>query len=311
MNIYQNQPEQVESFVKSQSYFLESRLKEKLSPDRFIESISRNPNQYGRKSIYNLNLSDNTTIVLKLNSKGSAENEVKGMNYANSSSIPSPKLIDFYLDSTNPLKNNFLLMDYIDIIPFEEFYQGDEIVHMFGKNYKININEIKSHIKEASELCLKLHQKSGDKNSTYTTNKMKQLFNGFKEKIGDNASLEKELTTLFKYYEENKTDFNNSPEYHLHGDLDPSNLPHTKNGIVLIDWENYHKGDCAEDIAYFALRNFLIPKDFNEQIEKISDQYSKKDSSFNKRLKFHLHLSDIWHQIEKKTPKILSKSLLY
>ena len=309
MNIYQHTPEQVESFVRSQSPFLDERIKATYEPDLSLASISRNSNQGGRKSIYNLHLSDGTAVVLKLYSKEGAQREVEGMNYADLSKLPNPGLFDYDLTNSNPLQNAFLLMGYVDITPVKEMFQGSYEVQKWGKEFRVDQDVLRDHIKEASGVCLQLHQISATKNSMYSSEAMKQLFEKYQSMIRQriDQSSQEELITglegLFRYYEENQVAFQESPEYHLHGDLDPSNLPHTRNGIVLIDWENYHKGDCAEDVAYFAERNLWISEDVEEQIGQICEGYSKKDSTFGTRLGFHLPLSKLWHVVVKGIPK--------
>jgi aminoglycoside phosphotransferase (APT) family kinase protein len=112
------------------------------------------------------------------------------------------------------------------------------------------------------------------------------------------------LNALFKYYGDNQEAFAKSRLCKLHGDLDITNIAHTPEGIMLIDWEHYHEGDSAEDIAYFLERNLLLPKkQFDEQKGIIQERYSKKDATFPVRLYFYTPLmrlqATVYHDIPK------------
>jgi len=313
MDIFNDDVAEIESFVRAHSQFLDERIKISVNSGLTLESITRNLNQGGRKSIYNLYLSDGNIIVLKLYSnkdvKKRVKNEVEGIKYASTLGIPTPGLIDYVMLTDNPLQNAFLLMGYVDSIPFETVFQGDYEFKRRGFSFKVNYEALREHIQDATDSCFNLHQISAPRNPMYTPKRMSYLFRKYQKWIREaiesssQEALIAGLGDLFRYYENHKDSFLKSQEYHLHGDLDPTNIIHTKKGIVLVDWEHYHKGDCAEDIAYFAERNMLIAKDAEEQIGRICENYSRKDSTFGTRLGFHIPLSKLSHVVLRGIPK--------
>jgi hypothetical protein len=310
MRIYEHDIKEVEAFVQSHIGYLDEVLRI-AKPNSKIERIIRNPDQGARKALYDLYLSDDAIVVLKLFGKKGIEQEIAGLNYASSVGVPNPGLICYELNpdkKINSLQNPFLMMGHVILKPVEMMFTGDYKLKKCGRELCVNREALDQYIQEASDLMIGFHQMSSQINPAYHADNMKRLFESyqdlFERKVAPRLQhdLTSELINAFSFFEANQTSFQ-SAEYFLHGDLDPTNIAHTPDGLALIDFECFHTGDSAEDIAYFIHRNVLIPKDAEEQIGSICENYSKNDASFTTRLKFHLQLSKLWHMAIKGMPR--------
>jgi aminoglycoside phosphotransferase (APT) family kinase protein len=254
------------------------------SKARLVE-MDRKANQENR-NIYYLKMSDGSKFILKIYNKGtedakkSIKREVEGLQYAFSAGVPSPELCYYNLSSTNPLGLKFLIVRYITIVSVDDLFVGETEISIGGKKFRINVDAVEKHVQDCIAILCKLHTPTGSSNSIYSSMNMKKTYRTYQKLIQRRSKprYRKQLNTwleaIFEFYEQNQQAFLASPEYHLHGDLDPSNIVHTCRGIVLLDWEYYHKGDCCEDIAFFAERNLILS---DKHLRTIIDRYSSRD----------------------------------
>lgn len=302
--------EEVERQVQRQSDYLEGILNSTLETETGLSSIQRNPNQGRRESIYELNLADSSKLILKLSKPWSVREEIAGLKYAEKTGIPAPGII--YSDETknSPLGIPFIIMDYLCTETPRQLFSGGVPIKRFGRERSVDPIAIQQHVFDSLRVIQALHKPLSATSPGSTPMQKHEEYLYLKGAIQNMAKPEarKQLThvlnALFKYYGDNQEAFAKSRLCKLHGDLDITNIAHTPEGIMLIDWEHYHEGDCAEDIAYFIERNLLLPeKQFEEQKGKILEKYSKKDTTFPKRLHFYTPLArlqaTIYHDIPK------------
>ncbi|MFX0196194.1 MAG: phosphotransferase [Candidatus Hodarchaeota archaeon] len=295
MNIHNHEPEEVEAFVRSQRYFLDDRVKSSLNPDLCIEDISINPNQGGRKTIYNLGLSDGSTVVLKICHNLSIRREIEGLRYASTQDILAPKIHGYEINEDNPLKKPFILMEHVPQ-QFKDAWRGDYEVNIWGgdKVLSVDYEFVRDRLDNLLEVIPRLNKKCERQSPI-------DIFKEYTVYLESNNDFYLKFQELQRFYEKNCQLFQGGLEYHLHGDLDFSNMISTQNGIVFIDWGNYSKGDIAEDLAYFAIRNIWF--DYDEYAGKLVELISKKDKNFAKRFGFHVSMSKLWHVIYHSFPK--------
>jgi aminoglycoside phosphotransferase (APT) family kinase protein len=301
--------EEVERQVRKKISYLEGIVNNALETDVGLSSIQRNPNQGGRKSIYDLNLTDGSKLVLKLSKPCSIKQEIIGMKYAEETGIPAPGIIYSKETKHNPLGIPFIIMDYLCTRPLWQLFSGNVPIKRFGREHSVNPVAIQQHVYDSLQIIQALHA-SHQLSCAHTPEQMQNEYERIKKLIqerkdpDDQECLIMTLDKLFKFYRDNQDSFAKAKSSRLHGDLCISNIAYTPEGIMLIDWEHYHEGDCAEDIAYFLERNLLLPeKQHKEHKGIITEQYSKKDATFPVRLHFYTPLTrlqaTIYHDIPK------------
>jgi hypothetical protein len=286
MDIYSHSAKEVEDFVKDQAFELSAMF------DLDIAVITRNPDQGGRKRIYDLGLSDGSTVVLKICSNSGIRREIEGMRYASTTEISSPKLLGYEINEDNPLKNPFLLMEHVPRQPIVDY--GDYEINLWGRVVTVNYEKVKDRIDNILEVIPKLNKKCERQSPI-------DIFEKYTVFIESNDDLYLKFQELRRFYEKNYQLLQRGLEYHLHGDLDSTNIVTTQKGLIFVDWGHYSKGDVAEELAYFAIRNFWV--DFDEYAGKLVELISKKDKTFAKRFGFHLSMSKLWHVVYKSLPK--------
>lgn len=302
MKILERPPEEVETIVKENIFYLDQLVKKVIGPKVCIKGIVRNPSQGGRKTIYNLTLSNESQIVLKLNEyPNEVSTEVMGLKYANSLGVASPTLIYFEETMGNPLGIPFLLMSYVKgVIP--EYLQDREGMKLCAETVRVDPLTVEQYVQEVLSILRILHKSFSIFRDIYFSERIHRQFRRHSEiliqrKAGGRRlrKLEECFKMLFAFYEDNRKIFIQYPQYHLHGDLDISNILLTEKTIVLIDWELYHMGDCAEDLAYFANRIILSPICKEKALKDIEKLYSQSDPDFPLRFKFYLALDKMFY----------------
>lgn len=274
-----------------------------------VAQIGCNPNQQNRKAIYDLLLSDHSQIILKLCLKNFAsyERELKGLEFANGAGIPGPLLICHGRYFSPSLPVPYFLMTRVERKPLATFFAGQIAADDFERELDSNPELWEFLFRKILDAVRILHQPSiTNENYYYHPKMIQRLWRWYEQKITvfpvQSGLLAGQLKKLFRYYEDHRPIFGQAPYYHVHGDLDPSNLCFTEAGVVLLDWENFHQGDCTEDIAYLLERfpgNLALKTDY---LRIITQLYSKQDPHFTSRLGFQTALTKLWHVLEKGKP---------
>lgn len=216
------------------------------------------------------------------------------MRYASTLEILSPKLLGYEINEDNPLRNPFLLMEHVLPQQSIDAHRGDYKVNVWGRVISVDYEFVRDRIDNLLEVIPGLNKKCERQSPI-------DIFEKYTVYFESNNDLYLKSQELQKFYEKNCQLFQRGLEYHLHGDLDPFNIISTQNGMVFIDWGNYFKGDIAQELAYFAIRNFWV--DFEEYAGKLVELISKKDKTFAKRFGFYLSMSKLWHVVYQSFPK--------
>lgn len=289
MDIYYASRESILKDVKRLTSYLDSIVEESIDPSLYVSRIGLNSTQQFRKHIFDLKLSDERKIILKLVGNREIDFEIEGMKYAKSNNVPAPDLLYFESTKKNPFKLPFLLMEYVKLRDSQELFQGDELVIRWGGVLSIDKEKMNNKIARTVPIIQKLHQPTGLKNYSY-----QNIFSNYGTEYLD-SNLKKRAELLKLFFEKNKEMFIESPYYPIHGDLDSTNVADTNNGIVLIDWEKFNWSDATKDIAYFMERNvFFDEKGF---ISLINNHYQTFDETFSKRLMFQRAITKFEHHL--------------
>lgn len=297
---------EIESILSGQLHYLNKIVQQNYGMGKTVVQVRFNPDQKLRKAIYNLLLSDQTQIILKLCLKRlkSYVRELKGFELIKSSHIPGPELIFHDRCFSESLQVPFFLMNLVERKPYAAFFAGQIAEEDFNRELDSNPELWVFFFRKIIDAVHLLHQSDvTSSNYHYHPRMMKHLFRWYEQKIEvyreKSEQLSDPLRKIFQYYEERRHIFQQAPIYHVHGDLDLSNLIFTNSGVVPLDWENYHRGDCAEDIAYLLERypgNRALKMRY---LTIVIELYSKQDPYFACRLKFQTALTKLWHVLEK------------
>jgi hypothetical protein len=303
MNIHGMNSTQVMVRLESAKDYLDQIVRSGHGDGVSILSVSKLSDQDAKNNIFRINLNHSLYLVIKLGDEKKLRNELNGMQYASQNGVPNPGVFSSQLSAENPVGIPFFLMGYVATIPFRDIIAGnlgqqgcvgDRKEPSYSNSAALDI-----HFEQCLPIIRKLHHPTGRHNYCYQRDISANVFITLKKMIDEIADTDcKEayfswLKSTLDLYTINRDVFTSSREVHLHGDLSPSNLCHTTQGIVLIDWEYYQLGDSAVDTAYFAEKNFLIDSAKPSMVERLVSEYSGEDPSFRKRFLFQTALIKI------------------
>ncbi len=271
-----------------------------------VEEIVLTPEARGKRWLYDVNLSDESSIILKFQADLSLSmgSEVEGMKFAKKHEIRAPELYAHGQAFSKAFKFPFIFMEKIKSIPLsDKFYLPpkelsqtetndlyQELISRYDAAYnllgQVHIPSGRLTAPDISLISRYLDAAAGNLNDSECDDKIKKNIYSVLERLSN--------------YTAQKLAFSKPVKGHfLHGDSVSSNILHSKEGANLIDWEYFGSGDIANEWGRFLSENSysfnhidLMTERF-ENIAIAKEPYCNSigDSKFRDRLGFYFVLT--------------------